>query len=171
MSAGALLMTLLNPAEPPPEDGVPQAPPVAGPVAAPASGTTPGARVEVPLPAVQAVGDATPQAVDARARTLGAALAACSADPAGFAPADGRLELVVALGGTGLEGAHVDGIPSLGPAAAACLAAALGSGPWPHADPPTLVRVPFYVVQPVGRPDAPPAPGGAPAPPPVGPSP
>jgi hypothetical protein len=162
MSAGALLITLLNPAR---DEAGPSVSDPAGPVVAttrpPTPGTTPGARAEVPVPAVRSAGDATPAALQARARLLGAAVAACATEPAGFAPADGRLDLVVELGSAGLDGAFVDGIPGLGDGAAACLAAGLGAAAWPAAEPPTAVRVPFYVVQPVGRTEPPP--GGDPA--------
>jgi hypothetical protein len=101
---------------------------------------------------------------------LSGALAGCAAEPGGFAPADGRLELRVELGAAGLEGASVEGLGALGEDAAACLSAALGSEGWPSADPPVAVRVPFFVVQPVGR-AADPAEAVPPEPPPPEPPP
>ena len=148
MSAGALLMTLLNPA-PPPEDAA-AAPPPARQVRAATPGTTAGTRAPVPVPAAPAP-PAAPASLEARIQRLGPALAGCSADPEGFAPADGRLELVIGLGPGGLVGAHVPGLAALGDGAGACLGAALGEAGWPAAEPGTAVRVPFFVVQPVGR--------------------
>lgn len=163
MSTGALLITLLNPPrdalDASAEDARTAAPLAARP---PTPGTTPGARAVVSVPAFATAGEVGPDALQSRARRLGAALVRCAAQPAGFAPADGRLDLVVELGASGLEGAFVDGLPSLGAGAEGCLAAALGASAWPSAEPPTAVRVPFYVVQPVGRADPNRAAPGAP---------
>lgn len=149
MSAGALLMTLLNPPEPAspapletrPEPTVPP------------RGDAPAERVDVPLPAVMSSGQG-PVAVQERARILGAAVDDCARRPQGFAPADGRLELVVELTSLGLSSARVEGLGVLGADASACLAAALGSAPWPRAEAPVALRMPFYIVQPVGKEDA-----------------
>jgi len=156
MSAASLMLTLLAP--PPASSRVEGAavgpvqtvPPVA---AEPTPGTTPGARVELPVPGSRAEGRVDEGGIGPRAEAFSRALGVCAAEPGGFAPADGRLEVVVELGPGGLEGAWLDGLSTLATDASTCLAAALGSGPWPTAEPPVAVRVAFFVVQPRGPQD------------------
>ena len=147
MSAATLLITLLAPPPvQPPGAGGPES--VAHSPSAPTPGTTPGARVDLPLPAMR-TGTVDEDALGSRAEALASAVEECASAPRGFAPADGRLEVVVELASTGLAGARLDGLSGIGEEATACLVDAIGRAPWPSVDPPVAVRVPFYVVQPL----------------------
>jgi hypothetical protein len=153
MGGAALLLSLQLP-HPDEEPGGPAdaagAPGPAVAVAVPAIGAVPGASTMLKLPddPPAALGAADPASIATAMDAAAPAVNACAADAGAFQPLDGRLVLALTLGPDGLREAVVEDVAELAPAAVACLSGAVAAVPWPIAEPPVRIRLPFFVVQP-----------------------